>query len=44
MCFLIAATVVMKSFGYDSGEIISSVAIVAIAGQRMTPPHSRYLC
>ena len=27
----------MKNFRYDTGEIISSIMIVAIAGQRMTP-------
>ena len=27
----------MKNVGYDTSEIISSIAIVAIAGQRMTP-------
>tara|TARA_B100001093_G_scaffold464124_1_gene480759 strand:+ start:13315 stop:15063 length:1749 start_codon:yes stop_codon:yes gene_type:complete len=37
MFFLIAATVVMKNAGYDTGGIISSIAIVAIAGQRLAP-------
>lgn len=37
MFFLVVSTVVMKNFGFDTGRIISSVAIVAVAGQRMTP-------